>query len=140
MTERKPPGIAFESWVDKQIREAEERGAFVDLPGAGKPLRDADAPYDENWWLKQKMRDEGLSHLPPTLALRKEAEDALKAASRARSEKEVRRIVNGINDKILEAIRRPPSGPPLNLTPYDVDRVVAEWREGRDREESGPGA
>lgn len=140
MTERKPPGITFESWVDKQIREAEERGAFADLPGTGKPLRDADAPYDENWWLKQKMRDEGLSHLPPTLALRKEVEDGLKAASSARSEKEVRRIVNGINDKILEAIRRPPSGPPLNLTPYDVERLVAEWREGRDREESGPGA
>ncbi|OEU88245.1 molecular chaperone DnaJ [Streptomyces abyssalis] len=145
MTERKPPGINFESWVDRQIREAEERGAFADLPGAGRPLRDGNAPYDENWWLKQKMRDEGLSHLPPTLALRKEAEDALKAASRARSEKEVRRIVGGINDKIREAIRRPLSGPPLNLTPYDVEGVVAEWREGRDsqardREESGPGA
>ncbi|SCK25426.1 DnaJ family domain-containing protein [Streptomyces sp. WMMB 322] len=139
MTERKPPGITFESWADKQIREAEERGAFEDLPGAGKPLRDAGAPYDENWWLKQKMRDEGLSHLPPTLALRKEAQDALDAASRAPSEKEVRRIVNGINDKIREAIRRPLSGPPLNLTPYDVERVVAGWREGRDRGAGGPG-
>ncbi len=132
MTERKPPGISFESWADRQIREAEERGAFENLPGAGKPLRDANAPYDESWWLKQKMRDEGLSHLPPTLALRKEAEDALKAASRARSETEVRRIVNGINDKIREALRRPLSGPPLNLTPYDVDRLVAEWREQRE--------
>ncbi|MGH3312674.1 MAG: DUF1992 domain-containing protein, partial [Streptomyces sp.] len=93
MTERKPPGIEFESWVDRQIREAEERGAFAGLPGAGKPLRDADAPYDEMWWLKRKMRDEGLSRLPPTLALRKEAQDALATASRARSEAEVRRIV-----------------------------------------------
>ncbi|RAJ65389.1 uncharacterized protein DUF1992 [Streptomyces sp. Amel2xB2] len=128
MTERKPPGLDFESWVDRQIREAEERGAFADLPGAGKPLRDANAPYDENWWLKRKMRDEGLSHLPPTLALRKEAEEALKAAAAARSEREVRRIVQGINDKIREALRRPPSGPPLNLTPYDVERVLADWR------------
>ncbi len=132
MTERKPPGIGFESWVDRQIREAEERGAFENLPGAGKPLRDANAPYDESWWLKQKMRDEGLSHLPPTLALRKEAEDALKAASRARSEEEVRRIVEGVNEKIREAFRRPLSGPPLNLSPYDVDAVVAEWRGKRE--------
>ncbi|HEV7626444.1 MAG TPA: DUF1992 domain-containing protein [Streptomyces sp.] len=131
MTERKPPGISFESWVDRQIREAEERGAFADLPGAGKPLRDANAPYDETWWLKQKMHDEGLSHLPPTLALRKEAQDALAAASRARSEKEVRRILTEINEKILAAIRRPPSGPPLNLGPYDVESVVAEWRQAR---------
>ncbi|WP_314172654.1 DnaJ family domain-containing protein [Streptomyces winkii] len=142
MTERKPPGISFESWVDRQIREAEERGAFEDLPGAGEPLRDGDAPYDENWWLKRKLRDEGVTQLPPTLALRKEAEDALRAASRAQSEAEVRRIVNAVNDKIREAFRRPMSGPPLNLTPYDVDRVVEEWREGRGRgdgEESGPG-
>ncbi|WNI16501.1 DnaJ family domain-containing protein [Actinacidiphila sp. ITFR-21] len=38
MTERKPPGVSFESWTDKQIREAEARGAFADLPGVGKPL------------------------------------------------------------------------------------------------------
>lgn len=134
MTERKPPGITFESWADRQIREAEERGAFADLPGAGKPLPDADAPYDETWWLKRKMREEGLSHLPPTLALRKEAQDALAAARRASSEKQVRRIVTEINDKIREAIRRPMSGPPLDLAPYDVEGVVAEWRgrsEGR---------
>ncbi|WP_181768233.1 DUF1992 domain-containing protein [Streptomyces albidus (ex Kaewkla and Franco 2022)] len=131
MTERKPPGLPFESWVDKQIREAEERGAFADLPGAGKPLRDANAPYDETWWLKRKMHDEGLSHLPPTLALRKEAEDALAAARRARSEKEVRRIVTEINEKIRAAIRTPPAGPPLNLVPYDVEGVVAEWSEKR---------
>jgi Domain of unknown function (DUF1992) len=129
MTERKPPGISFESFVDKQIREAEERGAFSDLPGAGKPLPDANAPYDETWWLKRKMRDEGLSHLPPTLALRKEAQDALAAAIGARSEKEARGIVEEINDKIRAAIRSPLSGPPLNLTPYDVEGVVADWRE-----------
>jgi hypothetical protein len=38
MTERKPPGMSFESWVDKQIREATERGEFDGLPGAGKPI------------------------------------------------------------------------------------------------------
>lgn len=135
MTERKPPGVTFESWADRQIREAEERGAFAGLPGAGKPLRDADAPYDETWWLKRKMREEGLSHLPPTLALRKEAQDALAAALRAPTERQVRRIVTQINDKIREAIRRPMSGPPLNLAPYDVEDVVAEWRErGGSRE------
>ncbi|WP_037834016.1 DnaJ family domain-containing protein, partial [Streptomyces sp. NRRL S-481] len=37
MTERKPPGVDFGSWVDKQIRDAETRGEFDRLPGAGKP-------------------------------------------------------------------------------------------------------
>jgi hypothetical protein len=31
MTERKPPGMSFTSWIDQQISGAEERGAFDDL-------------------------------------------------------------------------------------------------------------
>lgn len=134
MTERKPPGVSFETWVDKQIREAEERGDFADLPGAGKPLPSLDTPYDELWWVRGKMRREGLSFLPPTLALRKEAEDAVAAVAEARSERQVRRIMTEINAKIEEAVRRPPEGPPLNLGPFDIERVVAEWRERQDRD------
>lgn len=131
MTERKPPDVSFETWIDKQIREATERGDFDDLPGAGKPIPDLDKPYDELWWLKQKLRRENISHLPPTLALRKAAEDALAAAMDAPAEDEVRRIVAGINTRIAEAIRKPLSGPPLNLVPFDVERVVGDWRERR---------
>ena len=128
MTERKPPGVSFESWADRQIREAMERGQFDNLPGAGKPLPELDQPYDELWWVRQKMRREGLSYLPPTLVLRKEAEEALAAAARATSEREVRRIVAGINEKIAEAMRKPLEGPPLDLVPFDVERVLADWR------------
>ncbi|GII85212.1 DUF1992 domain-containing protein [Sphaerisporangium siamense] len=129
MTERKPPGVSFESWIDRQISEAMERGEFDDLPGAGKPIPDIDKPYDELWWVKQKLRREGASMLPPTLVLRKEAEDALAAAARARSEAEAREIVEAVNEKIRKAIRTGLSGPPLNLMPFDVDRVAREWRE-----------
>jgi hypothetical protein len=132
VTERKPLGTNFESWIDRQIREAEERGEFDDLPGKGRPLPDLDKPYDEMWWIKQKMRSEGLSMpLPPTLALRKEAEEALEEAARARSESEARRIVEDVNDRIREAIRTGLAGPPLNLVPYDVEKVVAHWRASR---------
>jgi hypothetical protein len=131
MTERKPPGISFESFVDKQIREATERGDFDDLPGAGQPLRDAQQPYDEQWWLKRKLRDEGVAQLPPTLALRKEAEEALAEAARAPSEEAVRGIVADINDKIRDALRRPMDGPPLRLRPHDPEEVVRDWRERR---------
>ncbi len=77
MTERKPPGVGFETWVERQIREATERGAFDDLPGAGRPIPDLDKPHDELWWVKQKLRRENFSYLPPTIALRKQAEEAL---------------------------------------------------------------
>lgn len=129
MTERKPPGVPFETWVDKQIREAEARGDFANLPGAGKPLPSLNAPYDEMWWVKGKMRAEGLAFLPPTLALRKAAEDAVAEALQARSERKVRRIITEINVRIEAAIRRPPEGPPLNLKPFDVEQIVTKWRE-----------
>ncbi|HEY3477407.1 MAG TPA: DUF1992 domain-containing protein [Streptomyces sp.] len=132
MTERKPPGVPFETWVDKQIREAEARGEFADLPGAGKPLESLNTPYDELWWVKRKMHQEGLSFLPASLQLRKEAEDALAAAMEAGSEGEVRRILTGVNDKLREALRRPPEGPPLNRGLFDIEQVVADWRAVRN--------
>ncbi|MFM9370990.1 DUF1992 domain-containing protein [Streptomyces sp. Da 82-17] len=133
MTERKPPGVSFESWVDKQIREAEQRGDFADLPGIGRPLPDLDRPYDETWWLKDKMRRENVSVLPPTLALRKEAEEALAAAEEAPTEERARGILTEINKKIRDALLRPPPGPPLGIRPYDVDEVLARRRARRER-------
>ncbi|GAA1010719.1 DUF1992 domain-containing protein [Streptomyces sp. LB8] len=130
MTERKPPGIPFESWVDRQIREAQQRGEFDRLPGAGRPLPD-DRSYEELWWVKRKLAREGLSVLPPTLALRKEAEDALAAALAAPSERVVRTIIEDINARILDMMLKPPPGPPLGLKRYDVEEVVRRWRERR---------
>ncbi|HTF59577.1 MAG TPA: DUF1992 domain-containing protein, partial [Actinomycetes bacterium] len=66
--------------------------------------------------------------LPPTIALRKEAEDALAAAYEAGSEAEARRILADINRKITEGNRKAAEGPPLNLTPFDTERVLRTWR------------
>lgn len=137
MTERKPPGVPFESWVDKQIRDAEGRGEFARLPGAGKPLP-ADTSYDELWWIKDKMAREGLSVLPPALALRKEAEDALAAAYAAPSERIARKIITEVNVKIRDMMFKPPPGPPLGMKPYDVEEVVGQWRERRTAADGSP--
>ncbi|WP_439680228.1 DUF1992 domain-containing protein [Embleya sp. MST-111070] len=131
MTERKPPEVPFDSWVDRQIDAAAARGEFDDLPGAGKPLAAIDAPYDELWWVRRKMQTEGISVLPPTLALRKEAEDTMAEIERARSEREVRRMVTEINAKIVAALRMPPPGPVLGLRPFDEEEAVARWRAAR---------
>ncbi|WP_369201007.1 DUF1992 domain-containing protein [Streptomyces sp. PU-14G] len=133
MTERKPPGVDFETWADRQIREAEERGEFANLPGAGKPLAGIDAPYTEQWWVERKMRDENLSYLPPSLALRKEAQEARERAAEARSEAEVRAILTEINAKIDAAVRVPLEGPPHRLVPFDVESAVRQWRTARGR-------
>ncbi|MER6317016.1 DUF1992 domain-containing protein [Streptomyces sp. NPDC001581] len=131
MTERKPPGVSVESFVDRQIRQAAERGEFENLPGYGKPLASLDAPYDELWWIKGKLHGEGFAVLPPALALRKEAEDAREAALAARSERQVRDVLTTVNEKIRAALLRPPPGPPLGLTEFDVEAVLDTWRESR---------
>ncbi|USX52959.1 DUF1992 domain-containing protein [Lentzea sp. HUAS12] len=133
MTQRKPAGMGFESWIDRQIREAQERGEFDDLPGAGTPLPGAGEPLDEDWWIKRKVREEeGTTGLPPSLVLRKQAETARAKALAATTDEEARAIVVEINAKILDALRKPLSGPPLNLMPFDVDELLRE-RKGTSR-------
>ncbi|WP_436758338.1 DUF1992 domain-containing protein [Streptosporangium sp. V21-05] len=136
MTERKPPGVSFETWIDRQIREAAERGEFDNLPGTGKPLPGEGKPHDEMWWIKQKMLEENLAFpLPGTLALRKEAEEAVAEAMGARTEAEARAIVDGMNDRIRESYARPLSGPPLFQPLIDVEKTVADWRALHPAEE-----
>ena len=134
MTRRKPPAMRWESWIDRQIREAQERGEFEDLPGAGQPIPGLDKPHEENWWVKDKLRREGLSYMSPSVALRKEANDALTAALRAPSEAEVRKIISDVNAKIHQANRVGIPGPALMLVPYDAERVVRDWRAPRPDE------
>ena len=45
----------------------------------------------------------------------------------------MRRIVVAINAKIVKVNRNAASGPPLNLMPFDVERVVCRWRERHAR-------
>lgn len=133
MTQRKPPGMGFESWIDKQIREAQERGEFDDLPSAGKPLPGAGEPLEEDWWIKRKVREEeGTAGLPPSLVLRRQAETAKACALAAPADAEARAIIEEMNVKILDALRKPLSGPPLNLMPFDVEQVLRE-RKGTSR-------
>jgi hypothetical protein len=128
VTERKPSGVRWESWIDRQIGRARARGDFDDLPGAGQPLADLDKPFDELWWVKGKLRREDLSYMAPSVALRKHVHDVLQAASEADSETEVRRLIAEVNEQIREANRKGIHGPALLLAPFDADRVVREWR------------
>ena len=127
----------YESLIDQQIRAAEARGEFDDLPGAGKPLPDIDRPYSEDWWLKQLAERENLGRhaLPPSLALRKEAQDLRSGIVPGRSERAVRDVVADYNERVVEARRKPLSGPPVTLEELDVDEVVCAWRAKREQAE-----
>jgi hypothetical protein len=129
MSGRKPPGASWESWVDQLIRESRERGEFDDLKGAGKPIPGLDKPHDEMWWVRKKLESEGVSYLPPNLALRKEKEDIFERLPSQRSESRVRQILEELNARIREVNRRPQDGP--TVMPFDVEAVVEQWREAR---------
>jgi hypothetical protein len=125
--------MGFETWIDKQIREAAERGEFADLPGAGKPIPGQGQPDDELWWLKDYVRREGLSTeamLPTSLRLRKEVERLAETVRPLRSERAVREVVDKLNARIADWLRAP-SGPQVHLLPVDADEVVARWLEDR---------
>ncbi len=139
MSDRKPPGVGWESWIDHQIRLGMERGEFENLPGKGKPLAGIDDPHDEDWWIKQKLKREGVSVLPPTLALRKELDDARAEIAAADSEATVRRLVAAINERVVRLNRLTASGPPTTLMPLDVERTVREWRAGQPPAELNTG-
>lgn len=125
-----------ENAVDRQIREAQERGEFDNLPGKGKPIPDLDAPHDDMWWVKKLMAREELSFLPASLEVRRDLEKTLVAVLGKRSEAEVRREVEALNGRIRLLNSRATSGPASTVMPLDVDVVVERWRSrepGRGR-------
>jgi len=131
MTQRKPPGASFESFADAQIRRAREEGLFDDLPGKGKPLDTRDA-YDPLWWAKKFVAREGVSVLPPSLAIRRRVEDEMKRIQVLASEGKVREAVAALNEQIRTANRARTGGPPSSQPVLDPDAIVSKWREQQE--------
>jgi hypothetical protein len=121
--------------VDAQIRAAEARGAFDNLPGAGKPIPGLMDPDDPAWWIKGFIKRENVPTemlLPPPLAMRREVERLPETVRTLRTEQEVRDHVEDLNHRIRRWIQIP-VGPQVPLAPVDVDEVVAAWAERRRR-------
>jgi hypothetical protein len=133
MTERKPQGMSFRSWIDQQISDATERGAFDNLAGAGKPLRGRGDPGDPDAWVLDWVRREGVPTeelLPTPLRLRKHSAQLAESVPGFASEQEVRDAVAELNDRIMEW-RRLPIGPPIFVRLVDSEGMVAKWRAER---------
>jgi hypothetical protein len=135
MTERKPPGMSFETWVDAQISQGLARGDFDGLAGAGKPLSRASLDETGYEWVLAKARKENLDvfgMLPPGLALKKEREDLPRRADELPSAAAVRALAEDYNARVEAFWRRPQESrwsPVPGLA--DVDALVAGWERSR---------
>ena len=57
--------LDWESYAEALIRAAQEEGEFENLPGFGQPIPGIDEPHDDNWWVREKLKREGLKAPPP---------------------------------------------------------------------------
>jgi hypothetical protein len=134
MTPRKPPGVSFETWVDSQIRRAQEDGAFDGLEGAGRPLPRRQVEQSSYEWALEWARRENvdpLGMLPPGLALRREKQDLPALLARLTSEGAVRARLEDFNARVDAYWRAPADGPQVPIGQIDIEEAVARWRAER---------
>lgn len=141
---RRPPPAAtahaVQSWVDQTIAQAERQGAFDNLAGAGRPLRDVDTRTDPDWWVKGLIEREKLDladAMPGVMQLRREKATYPEALLELPDEAAVRARLEDFNDRVLADRRRPYAGtgsPPV-VGRVDVEEMVGVWRALREERE-----
>jgi Domain of unknown function (DUF1992) len=112
---------AREKLIDRQIREAQEAGAFDDLPHQGEPLPMVDDSAAGDWALAYRML-KGANFAPPWIETDKEVRallarrDAIlaraarsSAIARPRDEAELRKVVEAANAAIFRLNHEAPT-------------------------------
>jgi DnaJ family protein C protein 28 len=108
----------WEDWIDQQIREAQQRGAFDDLPGKGRPLDLTPNPYAQDREIAFKiLKDAG--YAPEWIELDKAIRGKLeRARATLASSREWRQV------RLGELADRADS-----WTRAEQQRVLAGWQE-----------
>lgn len=111
----------FESFVDRQIREAMERGEFDDLPGSGRPIPGSGRPYEPNWWVRSFLERERSDDR--RLADFQRIEVRLGAVWSLGSETAVRDAVERLNVEIADL-----DSDDDRFEPFEIESVVMAWK------------
>jgi hypothetical protein len=126
-----------ETLIERQIREAQEAGAFDDLPFQGEPLPLVDDSAAGDWALAYRML-KGSNFAPPWIETDKEIRallaerDAIieraslsSAIGRARDRAELRRVVEAANRAVTRLNHEAPTYR-QHRRPLDVEAELAE--------------
>jgi hypothetical protein len=117
--------LAWHLLAEERIRSAQAAGEFDKLPGLGQPIPGIDEPHDEDWWIKQKLKQEQLAVLPPALELRLDVELTWARIALLANEDEVRQEVAALNERIRKRSFAACTGPSIDVMPLEIDEVVA---------------
>lgn len=126
--------------VEAAITEATRRGAFDNLPGAGKPIAGLGGEHDPEWWLKGLVEREQLALVPPAVQLRLDDAALDSELDAVFAEDEARRLVVEFNQRVLAARYGAPSAIPLVTQTRDVESTLAAWHQRLTARRSGPAA
>ncbi|WP_448641851.1 hypothetical protein [Geodermatophilus sp. URMC 63] len=136
MTDRKPPGVSFETWVERQVKDLADPPPLASSgrAPAARPLAfdPEETVYD---WAIAKARREGIrpaDMLPPGLALRRERDELPQRVAGLPSEGAVRAVAEDYNARVEAFWRRPQESrwsPVPGLA--DVEALVEGWYRDR---------
>lgn len=117
----------FESYPDRLVREAIERGDFEHNPYAGKPVHLGTGPNAKPWILQRLEREVLTGILPAPLAVRREKQELAGRLDQACSEAEARQIVEGLNERIKASMSDTGTGPRVITGLVDVEAAIEFW-------------
>jgi len=116
---RRYRGKQFFDYIDEQIRDAQERGEFDNLPGSGKPLNLDDALFAGDKALAYSLLKQN-GYAPPEIELAKEIRSQFEKAQ-AKLEK-LRRQRNSLRTR-----RVPPFESEKRAFNHAVEKTTAEY-------------
>ena len=122
-----------DSWrrlAEQKIVEAQKSGLFDNLDGFGKPISFEDD--DPNWWIKQKVKAEGLNLLPPALLLARFVERQIERIMKLNSRSAVIDAVNVLNTYIRKANMKICWGPASTISEYRHEEILEKWSRSQE--------